>query len=333
MAHYTADQVQTVTLEMQSGQFLDEIAEQMGVEPNEILEMIRGLASDVRASLMDDWLVMVSNRIASLTVRRPGDASSYKLALDAVRGLVKKMGAEMSETKKTSGRSIRVVKVSTGYTPKVEESVSRPKVDYNAMAARANASQQSTEGRTAPAEEVPNQLPSQEQGIHDPDGSPPVESSGESKGLQGFSTIQDGDLVSYDPRLPPALRRRGLKVQSAILAHMGCESRPENFDELVAIAPLMFTRGIQEVLKWPGEYADPVRVRESIRAAMWEEQQQKSLRAVERRQAEARAAQAEVAKVKRMQRANEVSTALPVDDDPIFRNVLPQARRAAGVTA
>ena len=331
MAAFSADQVQNVTLEMQSGKFLDEIADDMGVEPNEILEIIRGLASDVRASLMDDWLVMVSSRIASLTVRRPGDASSYKLALDAVRGLVKKMGAEMSETKKTSGRSIRVVKVATGYVPKTETVATRPKVDYNAMAARASASQQSTEDRTAPTDQAASNPLSQEQGIHDPDGSSPVVGS-EDAGLQGFSTIQDGDLVSYDPRLPPALRRRGLKVHSAILAHMGCESRPADFDELVAIAPIMFSRGIQEVLNWPGEYADPIKVREAIRAELWEEQRQKNIRAIEENRAVAREEIAAADKVKRLQRADKISMALPTDDDPLFRDILARTRRV-GVAA
>lgn len=332
MAAFSGDQIQTVTLEMQSGQFLDEIAEKMGMEPNEILEIIRGLASDVRASLMDDWLVMVSSRIASLTVRRPGDASSYKLALDAVRGLVKKMGAEMSETKKSSGRSIRVVKVATGYVPKTETVATRPKVDYNAMAARASASQQSTEDRTAPTDQATNHPLSQEQGIHDPDGSSPVESSGEGEGLQGFSTIQDGDLVSYDPRLPPALRRRGLKVHSAILAHMGCESRPADFDELVAIAPIMFSRGIQEVMRWPGEYADPIKVREAIRAELWEEQRQKNARAIEANRAVAREEIAAEDKAKRIKRADKVSVAMPVDDDPILRALLARTRQV-GVAA
>ena len=270
-------QVELICAQMRDGKLFEEIAEgSFGlITPSVCLEAVRSLTPQECASLMDDWQMVVSSRVASAAMKNPDAAAPLKLALESIRGLTKKMGDQMADKKASnSGRSISIRKVSTGYIPTALAAAARPKVDYAAMAQRAAASlvgEKVNDGAPPDQESVyappvePDAAPSAPMEYDEPD-IPTTPSA-------GFSAILQGDLVVFDERLPAGFRGKGIRTTTAVLVHMGCDAQFDDLDALIALDPRLHDPNILAVRDIPGDAISQADYNAHVRSLRTREEQ------------------------------------------------------------
>ena len=217
--------VDTVCRAMRDGKLLPEITETYGYSLGDVMEVLKSLPAPEFADLMDDYMIVVTSRLAHAAVATPDKASNFKVALDAIKGLAAKLGARMA-TRANGGaaRGIRIVKAQTkelqqqGPGGDVVPTASRPRVDYAALAKQAMT--KAAHDGTSAADLVDGIVDDVVGGIVGNAASELVsDNEPVVKEVSGATTVfMNGQLRQFGNHLPAALRATGVPMANVPLA-------------------------------------------------------------------------------------------------------------------